>query len=104
MPAATPVTTRVADTVASALLLLLHVPPGVLLLTITVCPAQTLAGADISAAAFTVTDFEATQPVDVVKDIVARPPPLPVTIPVDATAAIDELLLLHVPPPGVLLP
>lgn len=56
MPTATPVTTPVLDpTVATAGLVLLHVPPGVASVSVTVRPTQTLDGPDMAAGeAFTV--------------------------------------------------
>jgi hypothetical protein len=62
---ATPVTTPLALTVALAVLLLLHVPPGVALASVMLLPAATAAGPVIGAtegAASTVTVLRATHP------------------------------------------
>ena len=57
-----------------------------------------MAGPVIEPNEFTVINFVATQPDDVVNEIVAdNPPALPVTIPVLPTEAIDGALLLHAP-------
>ena len=60
-----PVTTPVAGTtVATAVLLLLHVPPPTLFVNDVVCPAHTVAVPPIEAgAAFTVILFDVKQPV-----------------------------------------
>jgi hypothetical protein len=56
VPADTPVTTPVDDTVALAVLLLLHVPPPTLAVKLLVLPTQTVSVPEIApAVAFTVT-------------------------------------------------
>ena len=62
-PAATPVTIPVEPTVATELLLLLHVPPEVALVRATVPPAQTEAEPEIAdGSALTVSAATRTQP------------------------------------------
>ena len=101
MPAAIPLTTPVPEpTVASDVLLLLHVPPVVASLKVVVEPIHTLATPVIDAGfGLTVTPNTAVQPAGSVYVMVAVPADTPVTIPVPApTEAIEVLLLLHVPP------
>ena len=100
LPAATPLTTPVpAPTVATDVLLLVHVPPGVVFVKVVVAPAHTdeEAGLMTGGAAMTVTGFVTLHPATVYV-IVANPVPIPVTIPVLPTVATEVLLLVHVPP------
>jgi hypothetical protein len=102
----TPVTTPVVDTtVARAVLLLLHVPPVTVLLSVTELPVHTatLAGVIAAGEVLTVTPFIIKQPVaEIVYVILAVPGATPVTNPPALTVAIAALLLFHVPP-GVVL-
>jgi hypothetical protein len=102
----TPVTTPVVDTtVARAVLLLLHVPPVTVLLSVTELPVHTatLAGVIAAGEVLTVTPFIIKQPVaEIVYVMLAVPGATPVTNPPALTVAIAALLLLHVPP-GVVL-
>jgi hypothetical protein len=98
-PAATPVTTPAFVTVATAVLLLLQVPP-VVGDKVPVLPIHTDEGAVTIGNAFTVTDAVVLlQPVDVCVNVkVAVPPATPATTPAFVTVATAVLLLLHVPP------
>ena len=108
VPEATAVTSPVAaSTVATAVLLLLHVPPVVpLLLKVAAEPTQSVDVPETVPAdtlAFTVTAINAEtglpQPVDTVYVISVVPAATAVTSPVAAfTVATEVLLLLHVPP------
>jgi hypothetical protein len=101
VPAVTPVTTPVNEpTVATAVLLLLQLPPGEDEVRVVVSPTHTLAAPLIvPGPAFTVTTVVAKQPVEPVYVIVAVPTLTPQNIPVDTpTVATAVLLLLHVPP------
>jgi hypothetical protein len=102
MPLATPVTTPVLATVATALLLLAHVPP-VVGDKVVVAPAQIVVAPVILTVgfAFTITwgvgkDVQ-TEPVWVNVNVTV-PLATPVTTPVLATVATALLLLAHVPP------
>lgn len=103
--AVTPVTIPVlAPTVAILILELVHVPPGVLLLNVVVWPTHTVNTPVIGEAALTVTALVAVQPAGVWNNIFTVPPPTLVTTPVPLlTVAIVISLLVHVPPPVVLL-
>src|ERR1019366_9069008 len=95
VPGAMPETTPVLPTVATAVLLLLHVPPGVASVSVVVLPAQTVAvPVTDDGNAFTVTVAEAVQPPDVVYVIDAVPGAMPETTPVLPTVATAVLLLL----------
>ncbi len=101
VPGATPVTVPVDDpTVACAILLLLHVPPDVGSLRLTVAPlAHTVAGPVMAKGeGLTVISQVALQPAGNLKLMVSAPGLTPVTIPVEPTIAKDVLLLLHAPP------
>jgi hypothetical protein len=104
MPAATPVTIPEVETaVASAVLLLLHRPPGTVLLNVIELPAQTIAGPEIDEGGGT------TVTIRVMKDPVGNryvirlvPIANPVTMPVlERIAAIAVEPELQVPPPGL---
>jgi hypothetical protein len=91
--------------VAIAVLLLLHVPPGVVLVNVVLVPTHTLPSVgDIPAGVvLTVMALVTKQPVAVmVYVIVAIPVVTPFTTPPAVTLATAALLLLHVPP-GVAL-
>jgi hypothetical protein len=95
-----PVMTPVAEpALATAVLLLLHVPPVTALLNVMADPAQIEAGPDIDDGDwFTVTTV-VTKPPEAVYVIVTVPVDTPVTIPVPLPAvAIVLSLLLHTPP------
>ena len=85
--------------VATAVLLLLHVPSGVASLSVVLRPAQTTAVPRMFVGnGFTVNAIVAIQPVAIVYVIVAEPTVLPVTRPVpDTIGATVVLLLLHAP-------
>ena len=98
LPAETPVTTPALVTVATAVLLLVHVPP-VVGDKVMVLPTQTAAGAVTTGKAFTVTDDVVLLQFVVVfvKVNVALPAETPVTTPALVTVAMAVLLLVHVP-------
>ena len=85
--------------VATAVLLLVHAPPVLVLLSAVVRPAHTFIVPVIAAGnGLTVTAVVLIQPVASIYVIVAVPAVTPVTTPVDALiAAIVPLLLLHTP-------
>lgn len=88
-----------APTVATPVLLLLHTPPLVLLLSVVAEPAHTDAVPVIDESGLTVTTVVAIQPAPVVYVMIAVPELAPVTTPVvDPIAAIAPSLLLQVPP------
>lgn len=102
--------------IATDVLSLLHVPPGVALVIITDDPTHMLDVPLIDAGdAFTVTTRVLTQPSQLVKLIVAVPAPTPVSVPVlpgptpdigadvPVTVAIAVLLLLQLPQPALTL-
>ena len=96
VPPDTPVTSPGLTTVATAVLLLVHVPPKTASLSTISEPSHTEDGPLISAGVgLTVTVVVAIQPKEYV--IVAVPAPIPVTRPPDMVAT-DVLLLLHAPP------
>ena len=97
-PVAVPVT-RPPDTVATDVLLLLHVPDGVTSLRLVVEPWHTDEIPRIAPGkGFTVTTAAVRQPVGNTKMIVDVPADTPVTRPLDAPArATPVALLLHVP-------
>jgi hypothetical protein len=100
VPEATPDTTPVdAPMAATAVLLLVQVPPPVVLVSIVVEPTQTVCVPAIFAGvAFTVTTDVLKQALASVNDMVAVPAAAPVTTPVLAfTVAIPVALLLQVP-------
>jgi hypothetical protein len=102
VPVATPVTKPVKPTVATAVLVLLQVPPGVISVSGVVLPAHTVRVPAIVAGCigcgFTVMGLMAVQPVGNVYKIAGVPAATAVTIPVDPTMARAVLLLLHAPP------
>jgi hypothetical protein len=95
VPAATPVTTPVELMVATPVLLLLHVPPGVISDKLVVRPTQTLSVPVIAAGfGLTVMITVAIQPTGDVAVMVTVPAETPVTTPVDEpTVAIRVLFL-----------
>jgi hypothetical protein len=106
-PVVIPLTTPVdASTVATDVLLLLHVPPDSDALTEVVAPTQTLAEPATDAGeGLTVTDavaYTVPQPLVTVYVIVATPEAIPVTTPEPLTVAIAIFDVAHVPP-GTLL-
>src|ERR1700733_9623913 len=104
--AATPLTTPVEEpTVAVVRSLLLHVPPLVPLVKFVVEPTHTAAVPLIAAGTLlTVTAAVAIQPVDNAYVMVAVLAATPVTTPVaEPTVAVVTSLLLHVPPPVLLV-
>src|SRR5438552_1337229 len=94
---------------ALAGLVAIHCPPPLLLVNVTDSPAHTAIGPVIVAAGSTVTVVDtlhkvaAGSPELIVYVIVAVPATQPVTTPFASTDATPSLLLLHVPPAGVLL-
>ena len=101
LPAETPVTTPVADTVAEPELLV-QVPPGIPSVSAVVRPAHTLAVPEIvDGEVYTVTGVTVWQPVDVIVNVIFDVPAVtPVTTPELATTeATPTLPLAHVPGP-----
>jgi hypothetical protein len=99
-PPPTAVTTPVELTVATAVLLVLHEPPGLASLSVTVEPWHAVAGPVMAAGiATTVTTVTAGQVVDVsVKVTNAVPADTPVRYPPDSViVATDVLPLVQVP-------
>jgi hypothetical protein len=105
VPVATPVTTPVElFIVAVAGVLLLHVPPGVVVVNATVALTHEIEAPVIAAGVwFTVTTELAGVPHPLEYEMVAVPGAMPVTIPVvPPTVATEVLLLVHAPtPPGL---
>lgn len=100
-PAATPFTMPDVPTDAVPDALLLHAPPGVALLRVTLLPMHTAADAgDIAAGeGFTVIVLDVKHPDPVIYVIDAVPADTPVTMPDETpTVATAVLLLNHVPP------
>jgi hypothetical protein len=89
--------------VAVAGAVVLHVPPATLELSEEAEPTHRLVEPDMVAWGLTVTVLDDTQPAPVVNDITVVPLIALVTRPEPFTVATDELLLLHAPPPAVLL-
>src|SRR5262249_4261029 len=105
VPAETPVDMRVLPTVATLLLLLLHVPPVVASVSAMVAPPQWFAPvmAATVGSAFTVITDEVVPP-GAVYVILAVPLAIPVPTPVVLfTVALVVALLLHVPLGAVLV-
>jgi hypothetical protein len=105
VPEEIPVTTPPVETVPTAVLVLVHVPPAVpLALSVVVVPTQTVAVPLMVpgvASGLTVTTCVAKQPSLSVYVIVAVPPLTPVINPVpDPTLATPEVPEVHVPPDG----
>ena len=99
IPDVTPLTTPPLLTVATPVLLLLHVPPGTGSLSVMDDPAHTWSGPVMALGEeFTVTVTEREQPVPEVYIIGAVPGDTPVTTPPPLTVAIPVAPLLHVPP------
>ena len=98
VPAAIPVTEPPEETVATAVLLLLHAPPDVALVKAATAPSQTATddGTIATGVVLTVTGFVTKQPVPKAYEILATPTETPVTSPPEDTDAAVELLL-HVP-------
>jgi hypothetical protein len=92
-------------TVATPVLLLLHIPPETLLLNVVVKVWHTDATPEIvPGTGVTLMDFVTSVPQPVLYVIVAVPALTPLTIPDEVpTDAIAELLVLHTPPVAVLL-
>lgn len=105
VPAETPVTTPVPEiTVATAVLLLDHVPPEFGLPKVVLLPAHTVADPVIAPGVwFTVTTEPTGDPHPLAYEITDVPPATPVTIPEDEpTVATPVEALVHVPaPPGL---
>jgi len=105
LPPATPVTIpELEPTVASAVLLLVHVPPVVASLNVVVANGQrTIVPVIAAGSGLTVSVVVVKHPVGAVYVIITVVPPVtPVTIPDDEpTVALAVLLLVHVPPAGV---
>jgi hypothetical protein len=99
LPVDTPVTSPlVASTEATAVLLLLHVPPVLALLSVVTTPVQTPVR-PVIAGGLTVMIAVAGQPEETEYEMVTEPDARPVTVPVaEPTMATAGLLLLHVPP------
>ena len=102
VPGVTPPTPPVAETVATPVALLLHVPPLVASVNAVLVPVQTVAddGSIDATPEITVTALVTTQ-LPMLYEIVADPAEAPKTAPVEETVAIVVLLLVHVPPETV---
>jgi hypothetical protein len=103
LPAATPVTTPLLLTKAIFVLLLDHVPPGVVLISVIVLPMHTLVGPEIGLMVgkeFTVTEeVVLLHPVFASVNVnVTVPADTPVITPEFVTVALAVLLLIQVPP------
>ena len=100
MPEAIPVTSPELPIVATVVVALLQVPPGVVSIRIAVPPAQIVVGPDTGdTAGSTVTDLVTTEVPDVYV-IVTTPVETPVTVPIPGipvAVATAGLLLLQVP-------
>jgi hypothetical protein len=84
------------------IVLLFHVPPSGVLISVSVLPAHNSALPRIGVGeGFTVMIRVALQPADMLYDIKTVPAPTPVTNPEALMVATDGLLLLHVPPTSV---
>ena len=109
VPAVTPVIMPAVLMVATDGVLLLHVPPMVVLLTVVVSPAHTCSvPVMVAGSGFTVTVAVRIQPVPSEYVIVAvaavvLPVSTPLTVPVASTVATAVLLLAQVPPAVVVL-
>jgi hypothetical protein len=101
VPAPIPSTSPVIELiVATELLLVLHVPPVVALVSTVVCPLHKFNAPALAASVpLTVTVRVAKQPNELVNLIVVVPALLPVTKPVVPTDAIAGVALLQVPVP-----
>lgn len=104
-PADTPVTMPEVPTVAIAELLLLHAPVAGRLLNVVVWPTHIVsAPLMVPGNRFTVIVLEVAHPVLNVYTILVVPAAIPATIPEPApTVPAAVMLLLHVPPSGVLV-
>lgn len=98
MPRATLVTTPLVPIVATAVLLLVHVPPVTASVSVVVCPTHNPLSPLIAGAVLMVTVLVATHPAPATYDITEIPPAMPVTLPELSTVASAVLLLLQVPP------
>jgi hypothetical protein len=100
VPAATPHAVPVElPMVATAVLLLLHVPPAVASLRVVQVPAHMVVVPMIAAGnGLTVATIVAVQPPLMVYEITAVPAETPQSVPVLPTVATETLLLLQVPP------
>lgn len=105
MPADPPVITPVDELMVAIIMgLMLHVPPGVGSVTVSVEPTQTVPVPTLIGAgsALTVNTDDVKQPPGSVYVIVVVPSAKVVTTPVEALmVATVVLLLVHVPPPDV---
>jgi len=98
VPALMPVSRPVEPIVATAVLLLIQVPPVGVETNVTLLPAQTVCGPEISGLGLTVNTTVALL-VPTVYEIIHVPAVMPVTIPVEEpTVAIAVLVLLQTPP------
>jgi len=100
VPVATPLTVPVEEPiVATPVLLLLHVPPDVVELSVVLLPAQMLVVPVIEAGVLFTVNVEVAIQLPILYVIVAVPAPAPVAVPVDEPiVATPVLLLLQVPP------
>ena|ERR1043165_2853550 len=100
VPEATPVTMPEPEpTIAIVPLLLIHVPPEVLPVSVVVRPAQTVLVPDMEdGVTFTEKATVREQPPDIVYIMVVVPRATPDTRPLADTGAMELLPLLHVPP------
>jgi hypothetical protein len=105
VPGLRPVTTPDGSIVATAVLLLLHVPSVLVSVNVMLLPWQIIPEPVIvSPEGFTRTVAVTLQPAAVVKVTVALPLPCVATVPLKVSITTTEVsLLLHVPPPGLLV-
>jgi hypothetical protein len=96
-PAATPVTTPAASTVATAPLEDAQVPPAILPEKVVVAPTQTVLVPETVGTGLTVTEAVPEQPLTVCV-MVAEPAATPVTTPEEETVATAASEVDHVPP------
>lgn len=102
-PPFTPDMTPPPLTVATPVLLLLHVPPGVVLLNVVVCPIHTVAvPVIVFGSGLTVTVLVSEQDVGSVYTMFDVPGVNPVSIPEPIEiVAVAGVVLVHVPPAGI---
>jgi hypothetical protein len=99
VPTDTPLRVLELLMVATAVLLLAHVPPPAMSLSVMFPPGQTVAAPEIGAMGLTVMVLVIKQLFGAVYEMIAVPAPLPVTTPVESPMpATPGLLLAQVPP------
>ena len=104
VPAATPVTMPDVPIVATPVLLLAHVPPVGVLLSVDVLPTHTTGDPIINpGSGLIVTVVVVRQPVGRVYVMLAVPAAMPLTVPAASIVATAVLLLFQAPPVVVVL-